>query len=110
MRALLLALLLLAMPAVADDPDFAALRADLVDEVRTFAGYAGDDPFNDEVLATIGRVERHRFVPPGQAAHAYENRPLPIGHGQTISHAALHRGADDRARRTRRRRRRARGR
>jgi protein-L-isoaspartate(D-aspartate) O-methyltransferase len=85
MRALLLALLLLAMPAVADDPDFAALRADLVDEVRTFAGYAGDDPFNDEVLATIGRVERHRFVPPGQAAHAYENRPLPIGHGQTIS-------------------------
>ena len=85
MRALLPALLLLALPALADDPDYAALRADLVDEVRTYAGYAGDDPFSDEVLATLGRVERHRFVPPGQAAYAYENRPLPIGHGQTIS-------------------------
>jgi len=53
--------------------------------VRTYAGYAGDEPFSDAVLATLGRVERHRFVPPGQARYAYENRPLPIGHGQTIS-------------------------
>jgi protein-L-isoaspartate(D-aspartate) O-methyltransferase len=30
-------------------------------------------------------VPRHAFVPAGQVAHAYENRPLPIGHGQTIS-------------------------
>ncbi len=85
MRALLPALLLLALPAVADEPDYAALRADLVDEVRTYAGYAGDAPFSAAVLATLGRVERHRFVPPAQAAYAYENRPLPIGHGQTIS-------------------------
>ena len=85
MRALLPALLLLALPAVADDPDYAALRADLVDEVQAYAGYAGDASFSDEVLATLGRVERHRFVPPGQVAFAYENRPLPIGHGQTIS-------------------------
>ena len=85
MRALLSALLLLALPAVADDPDYAALRADLVDEVQAYAGYAGDASFSDEVLATLGRVERHRFVPPGQVAFAYENRPLPIGHGQTIS-------------------------
>ena len=85
MRALLPALLLLALPAVADDPDYAALRAALVDEVQAYAGYAGHGSFSDEVLATLGRVERHRFVPPGQVAHAYENRPLPIGHGQTIS-------------------------
>jgi protein-L-isoaspartate(D-aspartate) O-methyltransferase len=85
MRALLAALLVFVTPAFADDPDYAALRADLVDEVRTYAGYAGDDPFSDAVLATLGRVERHQFVPPGQAGHAYENRPLPIGHGQTIS-------------------------
>ena len=84
MRALLAAVLLFAMPAVADE-DFAALREELVDEVRTYAGYAGDAPFSDEVLATLGRVERHRFVPPGQVRYAYENRPLPIGHGQTIS-------------------------
>jgi len=85
MRALLAGLLLVAMPAIADDPDNAALRANLVDEVRTYAGYAGDDPFGDDVLRTLGVVERHRFVPPGQARYAYENRPLPIGHGQTIS-------------------------
>ncbi|HSN51057.1 MAG TPA: protein-L-isoaspartate(D-aspartate) O-methyltransferase [Woeseiaceae bacterium] len=85
MRVLPAVLLWFAMPAFADDADHAALRAELVDEVRTYAGYAGDNPFSDPVLATLGRVERHRFVPPGQAAHAYENRPLPIGHGQTIS-------------------------
>ena len=84
MRALLAAVLLFAMPAVADE-DFAALREELVDEVRTYAGYAGDAPFSDEVLATLGRVERHKFVPPGQVRYAYDNRPLPIGHGQTIS-------------------------
>ena len=85
MRALLFGLLILAMPALADEPDFAALRADLVDEVRVYAGYAGDDPFSDAVLGAIGTVERHRFVPQGQVRYAYENRPLPIGHGQTIS-------------------------
>jgi len=85
MRALLPALLLIAVAAGADEADYAALRAGLVDEVRTYAGYAGDAPFSDAVLATLGRVERHRFVPPAQARHAYENRPLPIGHGQTIS-------------------------
>jgi protein-L-isoaspartate(D-aspartate) O-methyltransferase len=31
------------------------------------------------------RVPRHLFVPAEQAASAYEDRPLPIGHGQTIS-------------------------
>ena len=84
MRALLLGLLVLAMPAMAAE-DYAALRADLVDEVRTYASYAGDAPFSDEVLAALGRVERHLFVPSEQARDAYENRPLPIGHGQTIS-------------------------
>ncbi|HSM31726.1 MAG TPA: protein-L-isoaspartate(D-aspartate) O-methyltransferase [Woeseiaceae bacterium] len=84
MRALLLVLFVLAVPAMAAE-DYAALRADLVDEVQSYAGYAGDAPFSDEVLAALGRVERHLFVPPGQARFAYENRPLPIGHGQTIS-------------------------
>ncbi len=85
MRALIALAVMLAAPAVAGDPDYAALRTDLVDEVRAYARYAGDNPFSDDVLATLGRVERHRFVPPGQVRHAYENRPLPIGHGQTIS-------------------------
>src|SRR5262249_55752609 len=37
------------------------------------------------VMAVLGKVERHRFVLDGLAGEAYENRPLPIGHGQTIS-------------------------
>ena len=85
MRALVAGLLVLAATAVAAEPDYSALRAELVEEVRTYARYTGDDPFRDDVLAVLGRVERHRFVPPGQMRVAYANRPLPIGHGQTIS-------------------------
>jgi len=36
-------------------------------------------------LAAMRAVPRHRFVPAKQAASAYDDRPLPIGHGQTIS-------------------------
>ncbi|MBI1263203.1 MAG: protein-L-isoaspartate(D-aspartate) O-methyltransferase [Alphaproteobacteria bacterium] len=37
------------------------------------------------VLAAIERTPRHLFVPEGFADQAYENRPLPIDCGQTIS-------------------------
>ncbi len=37
------------------------------------------------VLQAMARVPRHRFVPEDQIPYAYEDRPLPIGHGQTIS-------------------------
>lgn len=37
------------------------------------------------VLEAMARVPRERFVPESQVPHAYEDRPLPIGHGQTIS-------------------------
>jgi protein-L-isoaspartate(D-aspartate) O-methyltransferase len=37
------------------------------------------------VLAAMRTVPRHEFVRPGSRAFAYEDRPLPIGHGQTIS-------------------------
>lgn len=37
------------------------------------------------VLSAMRRLPRHRFVPPAEAAHAYEDRTLPIGSGQTIS-------------------------
>ena len=85
MRALTLVCLLVVAVASADETDYRALRAELVDEVRLYAGYAGDEPFSDEVLEAIGSVERHKFVPPGEVRYAYANRPLPIGHGQTIS-------------------------
>ena len=37
------------------------------------------------VLAAMRSVPRHRFVPEGLRASAYDDRPLPIGEGQTIS-------------------------
>jgi len=40
---------------------------------------------NPRVLEAMRRVPRHLFVPAGLANEAYEDYPLPIGHGQTIS-------------------------
>ncbi len=40
---------------------------------------------NEKVLEAMRKVERHKFVPGHHAASAYEDHPLPIGHGQTIS-------------------------
>jgi protein-L-isoaspartate(D-aspartate) O-methyltransferase len=37
------------------------------------------------VRAALGKVERHRLVGRGERDVAYQNRPLPIGNGQTIS-------------------------
>lgn len=41
------------------------------------------------VIAAVRRVPRHRFVPEGFREHAYDDRPLPIGFGQTISQPSL---------------------
>jgi protein-L-isoaspartate(D-aspartate) O-methyltransferase len=40
---------------------------------------------DERVLAAMERVPRHRFVSEEQRSGAYEDYPLPIGHGQTIS-------------------------
>ena len=37
------------------------------------------------VLAAMAAIPRHLFVPEGQWHNAYEDHPLPIGDGQTIS-------------------------
>ncbi len=43
------------------------------------------DIVDQRVLDAIGRVPREEFVAAEAAPIAYQNRPLPIGHGQTIS-------------------------
>jgi len=40
---------------------------------------------NEAVLKSMRSVKRHLFVPESNVANAYEDRPLPIGYGQTIS-------------------------
>ena len=54
------------------------------DVVRTEA-WTGRAALAPAVVAALGKVERHRFVPSGLVSQAYANRPLPIGEGQTIS-------------------------
>jgi protein-L-isoaspartate(D-aspartate) O-methyltransferase len=89
---LLPALVLLAMthaaPSVAQDQR-AAARARMVAEIAAMARETGAETgrprFGDAVMAAMGKVPRHRFVPFLQEMFAYDNRPLPIGEGQTIS-------------------------
>jgi protein-L-isoaspartate(D-aspartate) O-methyltransferase len=40
---------------------------------------------DEDVLRAMERVPRYEFVPENQQSHAYADRPLPIGYGQTIS-------------------------
>ncbi|WP_232700478.1 protein-L-isoaspartate(D-aspartate) O-methyltransferase [Halobacterium wangiae] len=40
---------------------------------------------SDSAAAAIRAVPRHEFIPEGRREHAYDDRPLPIGEGQTIS-------------------------
>jgi protein-L-isoaspartate(D-aspartate) O-methyltransferase len=86
-----IAFLLVAIGATATgaDDEFAARRRQLVAEVAALARDTGAETgrpaFDARVMAVLGTVPRHLFVPFDQVKAAYENRPLPIGHGQTIS-------------------------
>lgn len=66
--------------------EFDAARHKMVEEVLAdTASYRDSHTLSTGVIAAMEKVERHRFVPAGMVAFAYFNRPLPIGHGQTIS-------------------------
>jgi protein-L-isoaspartate(D-aspartate) O-methyltransferase len=58
-------------------------------DIRAEANYAcrmtGRDRLNDQVLEVMSRVPRQHFVGKQFSSHAFENSPLPIGRGQTIS-------------------------
>jgi protein-L-isoaspartate(D-aspartate) O-methyltransferase len=80
--------LLLAFTVHAEDVDYSIARAAMVDSVHYYATLtrdAGEEALNEDVMQSLSLVERHEFVPASQQPFAYENRPLPIGHGQTIS-------------------------
>jgi protein-L-isoaspartate(D-aspartate) O-methyltransferase len=69
--------------------DFATQRDRMVAEVEAMyadtRGETGLARMSPAVRKAMGKVERHRLVPPGEATRAYRNHPLPIGSGQTIS-------------------------
>lgn len=72
-----------------DQADFDARRAELVSEiernVRATQRYTDKSELDERVMAALGAVPRHEFVPIELRDDAYQNRPLPIGQGQTIS-------------------------
>ena len=87
-----LAAIVLFGQAQASDPTegrFARARSGLIKEieadVRATSSYIGVDRLDPTVMRAMGAVRRHRFVPDRYVSQAYENHPLPIGHGQTIS-------------------------
>lgn len=74
----------IAVPAADKRADDRAAMVAVVESYSGLARASGDD-FTAQVLRALGDVPRHEFVPPEQRKHAYANRPLPIGYGQTIS-------------------------
>jgi protein-L-isoaspartate(D-aspartate) O-methyltransferase len=68
---------------------FAEARAAMVravaDEVLWTNRYLGKTALDPRVAAAFAAVPREEFVPPALVEFAYDNRPLPIGRGQTIS-------------------------
>jgi protein-L-isoaspartate(D-aspartate) O-methyltransferase len=79
---------LMSTPLVADE-FYDAKRATMIKEIEgnMRAGYGSLEKaaLDEKVIDALGRVPRHEFVPRSIRNLAYENRPLPIGHGQTIS-------------------------
>jgi len=68
------------MSASGPDDDRRAERERLVDRLERTR-----DIERESTLEAMRAVPRHEFVPENQSAHAYDDRPLPIGEGQTIS-------------------------
>ena len=69
--------------------DYALPRKQMLSEIeeglRTTSRYIDKKSFNMQVMQAMDTVPRHEFVAEGLRVKAYDDRPLPIGHGQTIS-------------------------
>jgi protein-L-isoaspartate(D-aspartate) O-methyltransferase len=63
-----------------EEEAFTQARLDLVENDIKGAGI-----MNEDVLQAMRNVPRHKFVPDEYLDQAYEDHPLPIGYGQTIS-------------------------
>lgn len=72
-----------------NEETFAEARRRLAEEIEAEAretqGWTGRAAYSPRVMAAMNSVPRHKFVAPSDQALAYVNRPLAIGHGQTIS-------------------------
>jgi len=86
--ALLLPAALAAAPAAAPDEradERQRLMQTVAAQLRETGSATGRPALSERVMTVMRQVPRHAFVPQDQQPSAYQNRPLPIGHGQTIS-------------------------
>src|SRR5258705_1743666 len=63
-----------------DSPALVRERAEMVAWLRKHHGIR-----DERVLAAMGKIPRHLFVPDAMRGHAYGDHALPIDFGQTIS-------------------------
>ena len=67
------------------DAGIKRMLADIRTETALTRRWLGRDELDPKVMAAMAKVPRDRFVPEELRDHAWDNGPLPIGHGQTIS-------------------------
>jgi protein-L-isoaspartate(D-aspartate) O-methyltransferase len=67
-------------PTAAPEDPYQHQREMMVEE-----GIVGWGITEPAVIEVMGKVQRHEFIPEEFLGQAYENHPLPIGYGQTIS-------------------------
>ena len=64
----------------AGEPDYTVLQKKMIEEQIVGRGIT-----DQRLLDAFGNVKRHLFVKPGLRKHSYEDSPLDIGQGQSIS-------------------------
>ena len=85
----ILLLLLIPCVALAAEDDYTQQRKNMIRaieaDVRATSINLQKEALDPRVMEAMNTVPRHVLVPKNQQRHAYLNRPLPIGYGQTIS-------------------------
>jgi protein-L-isoaspartate(D-aspartate) O-methyltransferase len=84
---ILLVLVVFAPLAHAAEDLYARERAAMVETVREYGrmGLTEGEVLSEKVLQVMGETKRHLFIPERYRSFSYDDRPVPIGHGQTIS-------------------------
>lgn len=72
----------------ADPPEAQQARARLVRHIESQPPW-GEARWDERVIAAMGKVPRHLFIPGTGMATAYRDAPYPIGHQQTISQPSV---------------------
>ena len=80
---------LIAISSLQADTDYTKSREKLIRSIEETASdtvsFIDRSELDARVIQAMSKVPRHEFVPKIYRHLAYKNRPLPIGHGQTIS-------------------------